>query len=210
MNHLAAARKDQQKRVNSRSMMFTQYDKIDLAAQQLWSKFITNKYADSKELNHDQFDILLNEWKVEVDPNVSAEIYFELLESSEEYDKEEVNTKQNEAGTANDSNKPNVDPLSGASNLDDSLKAKQKSKIEQNAMHVSKTGNRFHSDLLSIRQQYDSQQSQLSTMPTLNENDDTISETKETDEKNSNNTSNKNGDNEKKKKSLLMKLHLSS
>jgi len=205
MNHLAAARKDQQKRINSRSMIFTGYDKIDLAAQQLWTKFLTTKYADSKQVNHDQFDILLNEWKIEVDPNVSAEIYFELLQSSEDYDKEEESTKaQSPNGTS--AGATLTDALSNSSNndatnIEDSLKAKQKAKIEQNTSHVSKTGNRYHSDLLSLRQQYELQQTLL---PTLNENNtddatkklsiDPISEDKETNEKtdtNGNNNSQK-------------------
>jgi len=87
MNHLVAARKYQQKRFNSRSMIFVGHDKIELAAQQVWNKFIGTKYADAKEINHDQFNILLNDWKIEVDPNVSAEIYYEILLSAEEYDK---------------------------------------------------------------------------------------------------------------------------
>jgi len=203
MNHLAAARKDQQKRINSRSMIFTGYDKIDMAAQQLWTKFLGTKYADAKQINHDQFNILLNEWKIEVDPNVSAEIYLELLTSAEEFDKAEGEKTQQQTGVAGsktlsinnenngDLSSPSISPTSALlANMDDSLKQKHKAKIEQNSMHVSKTGNRFHSDLLSIRQQYEAQQLQSSLLPTLNENNETtnkstsnVNEKKETDKK---------------------------
>jgi len=151
MNHLEAARKDQQKRFNSRSMIFVGHDKINAAANHLWKKFIGPKYADAKEINHDQFDILLNEWKIEVDPNVSAEIYYELLINAEEYDKEQVSgDQQNNTINGND----------------DSQKLKLKPRFEENGTQ----SNRFHSDILAIRQQFDLSQSLPSIDETANNN----------------------------------------